>query len=96
MQCPVPVGKHDPGLGCVDELDATLRQSMQELDDVVFVDDRVRELDERLQQVLFTGHAGASYRRSVASVRRFPKAGSVESDATGRDVGRDLADRAVA
>ena len=48
VQRPVPVGKHDARFGRVDELDTTFRKPMQELDDVVFVDDRVRELDERL------------------------------------------------
>ena len=42
----VSVGEHDARFRDVDELDATFRESMQELDDVVVVDERVGELDE--------------------------------------------------
>ena len=52
----VAVGEHDAGFRRVDELDATRREPVQELDDVVFVDDRVGELDERGEQILFSGH----------------------------------------
>ena len=46
-----------PASDDVDELDAAFRESMQELDDVVVVDEGVGELDERCEQLLFSGHA---------------------------------------
>ena len=56
-QLPVSVGEHDPGFGDVEELDATLRERLHEVDEVVGVDEGVRQRDERLDQKLFAFHA---------------------------------------
>ena len=53
----VRVGEHDPGFGDVEELDATFGERLHEVDDVVGVDQGVRQRDERLDQELFAFHA---------------------------------------
>ena len=48
----VRVGEHDPGFGDVEELDATFCERLHEVDEVVGVDQGVRQRDERLDQEL--------------------------------------------
>ena len=55
-QLSVGVGEHDPGFGDVEKLDATLRERLHEVDEVVGVDEGVRQRDERLDQELFAFH----------------------------------------
>ena len=45
--------------------DEPSREPMQELEDVVVIDDRVCELDERSEQLFFPGHTRAPLRGSL-------------------------------
>ena len=75
------------------QLDATRREPVQELDDVVFVDDRVGELYERGEQLLFSSHERAPFRwfgATCTGTRTVAAYCQSKADSPVGDVGRDL------
>jgi hypothetical protein len=55
-----PIDEHDPGCGDVEDVDATVGQRGQQVDDVEVVDEVVGELHHRPGQYCYLGHEGPS------------------------------------
>ena len=91
LQRAMSVGEHETGRGRVQEVDAAEHQRVEEVEHVELVDQRVRQRHEGLDDAAFRG------RRPLADLSHGAHAGrsSLDPEAAGDDVGRDIRQPAV-